>query len=597
LMKSRIGRVLIAVRDNESRLRFSGYRPYVFKMLVFGMSGAIAGLGGMLYAPQMKIFTPTNLEPKESIAVVIFVAVGGRATLSGPIFGALGVSYLYSWLTSHSPDAWPIVLGLLFILVTLYLPGGLMGIWQSWISLVIPQKTKQRSTELITSTEEQQKRSEVRTAVVGILAMAVGIYTAGGLWEHTKPWDDGLMAQRNGSSVVIGLILMMVAACAMAQIPAGIGMITGRPWGTIILRWTLVPIIGLSVTVVGWLFFIDTLRKGIAGWGTAGFTRVSDLFSTAPHLPVFTLWSAATLFYFHRVVSRQIVGEAATTDSGEDQTAEASHDASAVQDHAKQLARIVAKQKIGPLKGTLDNSLLEVEGVKVVFDGFKALDVADFSVGYYDLNVIIGPNGAGKTTLCDVISGKTPVTEGQISLGGQDITGLSEADIARLGVGRKFQTPTVFDSLTVFANMELAIPGRHRLIHNIGNRPSATERSKIEEILARVKLLEHAEKDVRYLSHGQRQWLEISMLILSGPRLLLVDEPAAGLTDEETILTAELLLELKAEHSVIVIEHDMDFVRLLNSSVTVLNEGSIMAQGNMQTIEKDPAVIEAYLGR
>ncbi|MEO2033975.1 MAG: ATP-binding cassette domain-containing protein, partial [Planctomycetaceae bacterium] len=149
----------------------------------------------------------------------------------------------------------------------------------------------------------------------------------------------------------------------------------------------------------------------------------------------------------------------------------------------------------------------------------------------------------------------------------------------------------------VFANMELAIPGRHRLIHNIGNRPSATERSKIEEILARVKLLEHAEKDVRYLSHGQRQWLEISMLILSGPRLLLVDEPAAGLTDEETILTAELLLELKAEHSVIVIEHDMDFVRLLNSSVTVLNEGSIMAQGNMQTIEKDPAVIEAYLGR
>ncbi|MEO2033976.1 MAG: ATP-binding cassette domain-containing protein, partial [Planctomycetaceae bacterium] len=434
LMKSRIGRVLIAVRDNESRLRFSGYRPYVFKMLVFGMSGAIAGLGGMLYAPQMKIFTPTNLEPKESIAVVIFVAVGGRATLSGPIFGALAVSYLYSWLTSHSPDAWPIVLGLLFILVTLYLPGGLMGIWQSWISLVIPQKTKQRSTELITSTEEQQKRSEVRAAVVGILAMAVGIYTAGGLWEYTKPWDDGLMAQRNGSSVVVGLILMLVAACAMAQIPAGIGMITGRPWGTTILRWTLVPVIGLSVTVVGWLFFIDTLRRGIAGWGTAGFTRVSDLISTAPHLPVFTLWSAATLFYFHRVVSRQIVGEAATTDSGEDQTAEASHDASAVQDHAKQLARIVAKQKIGPLKGTLDNSLLEVEGVKVVFDGFKALDVADFSVGYYDLNVIIGPNGAGKTTLCDVISGKTPVTEGQISLGGQDITGLSEADIARLGV-------------------------------------------------------------------------------------------------------------------------------------------------------------------
>ncbi|MCH2211572.1 MAG: urea ABC transporter ATP-binding protein UrtD [Fuerstiella sp.] len=597
LMKSRIGRVLIAVRDNESRLRFSGYRPYVFKMLVFGISGAIAGLGGMLYAPQMKIFTPTNLEPKESIAVVIFVAVGGRATLSGPIFGALVVSYLYSLLTSHSPDAWPIVLGLLFILVTLYLPGGLMGIWQSWVSLAISQKTVRSSTGVINSTEAQQDRIDVRLAVVGILAVTFGFSAAWGLGEYARPWDDGLMAQRNGSSVVVGLILMLTAVSALLQVLAGLGLITGRVWGSMILKRTLPISIGLSVTAVGWLFFVGTLRSGIADWGTTGFTRVSELVSTVPHLPVLTLWSAAALFYFHRFLSRQAVRTTVAADAAEDQTDEALPDASAVQDRASQLARIVAKQKIGPSKSTLDNSLLEVRGVKVVFDGFKALDVAEFSAGYYDLNVIIGPNGAGKTTLCDVISGKTPVTEGQVHLGGHQITGLTEADIARLGVGRKFQTPTVFDSLTVYGNMELAIPGRHRLVNNVGIRPSAAERLKIEEILARVKLLEHAEKDVRHLSHGQRQWLEISMLILSDPRLLLVDEPAAGLTDEETILTAELLLELKAEHSVIVIEHDMEFVRLLNSSVTVLNEGSVMAQGEMQAIEKDPAVIEAYLGR
>jgi urea transport system ATP-binding protein len=232
-----------------------------------------------------------------------------------------------------------------------------------------------------------------------------------------------------------------------------------------------------------------------------------------------------------------------------------------------------------------------------VFDGFKALDIESFSIDHYDLNVIIGPNGAGKTTLCDVISGKTRPTEGSVIFDGLDITELPEADIARLGVGRKFQTPNVFDSLTVYQNMELALPGRDRLIRNFGDRPTAEEHDRIEAILSRVNLNGEANREGRYLSHGQRQWLEISMLVLSGPKLLLVDEPAAGLTDTETLLTAELLLELQEEHSVIVIEHDMEFVRLLNSRVTVLNEGVIMAQGDMATIQQDAAVQEAYLGR
>ncbi len=244
-----------------------------------------------------------------------------------------------------------------------------------------------------------------------------------------------------------------------------------------------------------------------------------------------------------------------------------------------------------------DGDLLKVEGVKVLFDGFKALDVDAFSLGFYELRVVIGPNGAGKTTLCDVISGKTRSTAGSITFAGRQVNSMAEAEIARLGVGRKFQTPTVFDSLSVYQNMELALPGRQGLLNNLFSRETPAEREKIFTILRRVRLAEHADRQVKYLSHGQRQWLEISMLILSGPMLLLVDEPAAGLTDEETVLTAELLLELQDEHSIIVIEHDMDFVRLLGSRVTVLNEGQVMAFGTMDQVQSDPKVIEAYLGR
>ena len=597
LMKSRVGRVLIAIRDNESRLRFSGYRPYVFKMLVFGLSGAIAGLAGMLYAPQMKIFTPTNLEPKESIAVVIFVAVGGRATLSGPIIGALAVSYLYSWLTSNSPDAWPIVLGLLFVLATLYLPGGVMGIWHSWLSLPLSKPhSSERGSLDISGLSSEQKRGELLIAAAGLVTLVVGLYASYGLWDYAKPYGDGLMAQRGGSSVVTGLILVLAAVCATLQIPAGMAILAGRSWGLTVSRRTLAIAAGLTATAIGWTFFFETFRDGIPTWTLTGARRALNLLTGVPAVPVLALWSVAALVFFGKAMRSQRSRDTAA-DAVPEEMDWTQYKIPAVKDREERLQKIMARQRIGPKESLLDSHLLHVQQVKVLFDGFKALDVQDFSVGHYDLNVIIGPNGAGKTTLCDVISGKTRATEGSIQFASQDITELLEADIARLGVGRKFQTPTVFDSLTAYQNMELALPGRDRLIHNFGDKPSMEDHTEIEKILRRVNLLEHAGREVRYLSHGQRQWLEISMLILSKPRLLLVDEPAAGLTDEETILTAELLLELKDEHSVIVIEHDMEFVRLLNSRVTVLNEGSIMAQGDIEQIQQNPEVIEAYLGR
>jgi urea transport system ATP-binding protein len=174
---------------------------------------------------------------------------------------------------------------------------------------------------------------------------------------------------------------------------------------------------------------------------------------------------------------------------------------------------------------------------------------------------------------------------------------MPDVDIARLGVGRKFQTPTVFDSLNVYENMEIALPGRRTVGRNLFGKETDEQREAIYRILDRVQLLSDLATPAKYLSHGQRQWLEISMLIIADPKLLLVDEPAAGLTDKETELTAELLLELKGRHTIICIEHDMDFVRRLNSRVTVLNEGKVLADGSLDHVQADAQVIEAYLGR
>ena len=245
----------------------------------------------------------------------------------------------------------------------------------------------------------------------------------------------------------------------------------------------------------------------------------------------------------------------------------------------------------------LKKNIVVLHDVVVKFDGFKAMDINQLAVGRNELRVVIGPNGAGKTTMCDVISGKTRVTSGLVWFDGHETTHMRDTEIARLGVGRKFQTPTVFDSLTVAENMELALPGRRNVWQNLFGRSKESEEEAIYTILERVKLVDDIHTPAKYLSHGQRQWLEISMLMVADPKLLLVDEPAAGLTDKETELTAELLLELKGHHTIIVIEHDMDFVRRLNSRVTVLDNGSVLADGTLDEVQVHPAVIEAYLGR
>jgi urea transport system ATP-binding protein len=241
--------------------------------------------------------------------------------------------------------------------------------------------------------------------------------------------------------------------------------------------------------------------------------------------------------------------------------------------------------------------MVELKNIVVSFDGFKALDIKSFGVGRNELRVVIGPNGAGKTTLCDVISGKTRPASGKVFFDGYDVTHASDVEIARRGVGRKFQTPSVFDSLTVYQNMELSLPGRRGVWSSLFGSATPEQHGQILTLLQRVHLLEEAERPAKYLSHGQRQWLEISMLIVADPKLLLVDEPAAGLTDRETNLTAELLLELAGRHTLIVIEHDMDFVRRLNAKVSVFNEGKVLAEGTMAQVQANAEVIEAYLGR
>ncbi|MDA0723812.1 MAG: urea ABC transporter ATP-binding protein UrtD [Verrucomicrobia bacterium] len=241
--------------------------------------------------------------------------------------------------------------------------------------------------------------------------------------------------------------------------------------------------------------------------------------------------------------------------------------------------------------------MLFVEDLTAVFDGFTAVDVPMLGIETGKVRVVIGPNGAGKTTFCDLVSGKTNPTTGRVFFDGEEITSKSESDIALMGIGRKFQTPTVFDSLTTYENLMLGLPGNQGWRGNLFRGETKAERENIHRILERVHLIDERDLPAKSLSHGQRQWLAISALIISEPKLLLVDEPAAGLTDIETEQTAELLLELAKEHTIVVIEHDMDFVRRLDSTVTVLNEGKVLAEGPLEEVEQNELVREAYLGR
>jgi urea transport system ATP-binding protein len=242
-------------------------------------------------------------------------------------------------------------------------------------------------------------------------------------------------------------------------------------------------------------------------------------------------------------------------------------------------------------------TILYLEDITVTFDGFKALNGLTLYINDGELRCIIGPNGAGKTTMMDVITGKTRPDSGSAFFGQTlDLLQLSEPQIAQAGIGRKFQKPVVFERLTVFENLELAMQTRKNVWATLVARLTAEQCDRIDEVLDTIELAEHRNALAGLLSHGQKQWLEIGMLVMQDPRLLLVDEPVAGMTHQETERTAELLTGLAGRHSVVVVEHDMDFVRSIARTVTVLNEGQVLAEGNMQEVQKDPNVIEVYLG-
>jgi len=245
----------------------------------------------------------------------------------------------------------------------------------------------------------------------------------------------------------------------------------------------------------------------------------------------------------------------------------------------------------------MNEQLLYVEDLSVSFDGFKALNISFFSMKANELRVVIGPNGAGKTTFMDVLCGKTKPDTGKALLHKQDLTQLDEKAIVDLGVGRKFQTPTVFGSLTVFDNLLLALKTDRGIFRSLFGKLKSEDEDRIASVAQTVGLAPELGNMAGALSHGQKQWLEIGMLLVMEPELLLIDEPAAGMTDEETRKTGVLLLELAKDHAVIVIEHDMEFVRQLDSLVTVLCEGKILTEGSMDKVQNDPAVIENYLGR
>jgi urea transport system ATP-binding protein len=242
------------------------------------------------------------------------------------------------------------------------------------------------------------------------------------------------------------------------------------------------------------------------------------------------------------------------------------------------------------------SALLEVDKVTVSFDGFRALDELTLSLEPGELRCLVGPNGAGKTTLMDVITGKTRPDSGTVRFGGREITRLAEHEIVRLGIGRKFQRPTVFPGLTVFENLELTIQGSRGVFRALLSRLSPDDRSSIEQILELTGLTSERDAPAGLLSHGKKQWLEIGMLLMLRPKLLLVDEPVAGMAQAEIEKTAEILSSLVGQHTVVVVEHDMDFVRSIARTVTVLDQGKVLAEGPMQEVQNDPRVVEVYLG-
>jgi urea transport system ATP-binding protein len=242
--------------------------------------------------------------------------------------------------------------------------------------------------------------------------------------------------------------------------------------------------------------------------------------------------------------------------------------------------------------------ILYLEDVHVSFDGFKAINGLSLDIAPGELRCIIGPNGAGKTTMMDIITGKTKPDSGQVFFGSTiDLLRHNEPEIAQLGIGRKFQKPTVFEHLSVFENLELALKTHKGVTASMFFQLNGTQRDRLSEVLHTIHLQDSVTRQAGNLSHGQKQWLEIGMLLMQDPKLLLLDEPVAGMTDFETERTAELFLSLKGKHSLMVVEHDMSFINTISDIVTVLCDGSVLAQGTLAQVQADERVIEVYLGR
>jgi len=256
--------------------------------------------------------------------------------------------------------------------------------------------------------------------------------------------------------------------------------------------------------------------------------------------------------------------------------------------------KIATLPEIKAVHGTV----LYLDGISVSFDGFKALNNLSLAIDAGELRCVIGPNGAGKTTMMDVITGKTRPDSGTAFFGQTiDLTRLNEAQIAHAGIGRKFQKPTIFERLSAFENLELAMKADKRVRAALFARLNSEDNDKIAATLTVVGLQESADREAGLLSHGQKQWLEIGMLLVQEPQLLLLDEPVAGMSYQETERTAELFLSLAGTHSLVVVEHDMAFIESIARKVTVLHEGSVLAEGPMEKVKNDPRVIEVYLGR
>ena len=415
IITSKFGKVLIAIRDAESRTRFLGYRVECYKLFVFVVSACMAGVAGALYVPQVGIINPSEFAPANSIEAVIWVAVGGRGTLIGPIIGALVVNYAKTTFTTGMlAPYWLFLLGGLFVAVTLLLPRGIVGTIQHYWS------------------------------------------------ERRKAHESRRRSSRGGAS---------------------------------------------------------------AGAVSGGVRQ--------PMLPHTT------------------------------------------------------------------SAMLYLDGVSVSFDGFRALNALSLIIEPGEMRAIIGPNGAGKTTMMDVITGKTRPDVGDVYFdgGGFDLTKLDEAAIAELGIGRKFQKPTVFEMHTVEDNLLLALRSDRSVRSSLFWKDTPAQGQRIDELLDIIRLRPMRDRLAGGLSHGQKQWLEIGMLLAQEPKLLLVDEPVAGMTDAETRQTAELLKEINREKTVVVVEHDMTFVRDLGVKVTVLHEGSVLAEGSIDDVSTNERVVEVYLGR